>query len=358
MKTLYETLIEHIINDESDKARHVFHKIVVNASRDIYESIMDEEPGCDEVGGNRARGLVREIGAEEDGAGFAEGEDEDFGDELGGDEGDLGGDEFGGDEGDLGDDDLGGDEMGGELGGNDADIGSKIDQLGDTLSAQLADLQAEFERRMSGDSGDEGEDDGESAEFPGSEEDGEEFGGEEGSEEAGEEGSEELAEGEDEELDESEEDTEELEESLLREYAKLAGIREYVENQGEIYKQEPASGEGKVVGQRQDSKPSINAKSIVAGKNDMGGSTANIVKGGSEAAPDGNTPKKPSSYVSKGEKKMSDEQFKNAPGNKKVWDSKKSDAHGTEKKGAGEGKLAGDDGSVPVNSTSLLKRRS
>ena len=358
MKTLYETLIEHIINDESDKARHVFHKIVVNASRDIYESIMDEEPGCgddgSQVGGNRARGLVREIGAEEDGAGFAEGDDEDFGDEIG----DPDGEEF-----DISGsmDTDGAEELGGELGSDDGDIGSKIDQLGDTLSAQLADLQAEFERRMSGDSDDECEDDGESAEFPGSEEDGEEFGGEgdeEGSEEPGEGAPEELAEGEDEELEESEEDTEELEESLLREYAKLAGIREYVENQGEIYKQEPASGEGKVVGQRQDSKPSINAKSIVAGKNDMGGSTANIVKGGSEAAPDGNSPKKPSSYVSKGEKKMSDEQFKNAPGNKKVWDSKKSDAHGTEKKGAGEGKLAGDDGSVPVNSTSLLKRRS
>ena len=37
----YEQLIEHIINDEEDKARELFHDIVVEKSRDIYENLID-----------------------------------------------------------------------------------------------------------------------------------------------------------------------------------------------------------------------------------------------------------------------------------------------------------------------------
>jgi len=48
----YEQLIEHIINDETDKARELFHTIVVEKSRDIYESLIDEQD-LDEVGGNQ-----------------------------------------------------------------------------------------------------------------------------------------------------------------------------------------------------------------------------------------------------------------------------------------------------------------
>jgi len=39
----FEKLIEYIINDEDQKARDLFHDIVVEKSRDIYESIMEEE---------------------------------------------------------------------------------------------------------------------------------------------------------------------------------------------------------------------------------------------------------------------------------------------------------------------------
>ena len=38
-----EKLIEYIINDEDQKARELFHTIVVEKSRDIYESIIEEE---------------------------------------------------------------------------------------------------------------------------------------------------------------------------------------------------------------------------------------------------------------------------------------------------------------------------
>jgi hypothetical protein len=43
MTNKFEKLIEYIINDEDQKARDLFHDIVVEKSRDIYETIMDEE---------------------------------------------------------------------------------------------------------------------------------------------------------------------------------------------------------------------------------------------------------------------------------------------------------------------------
>ena len=38
-----EQLIEYVINDDESKARELFHEIVVEKSREIYESLMDEE---------------------------------------------------------------------------------------------------------------------------------------------------------------------------------------------------------------------------------------------------------------------------------------------------------------------------
>ena len=42
MANKFEQLIEHIINDQNDEARELFHEIVVEKSRDIYESLVDE----------------------------------------------------------------------------------------------------------------------------------------------------------------------------------------------------------------------------------------------------------------------------------------------------------------------------
>ena len=38
----FEQLIDLIINENEDKARELFHEIVVEKSREIYENIMDE----------------------------------------------------------------------------------------------------------------------------------------------------------------------------------------------------------------------------------------------------------------------------------------------------------------------------
>lgn len=42
-KDKFEQLIEYVINDNEQQARELFHQIVVEKSRSIYESLMDEE---------------------------------------------------------------------------------------------------------------------------------------------------------------------------------------------------------------------------------------------------------------------------------------------------------------------------
>ena len=66
MSTKYEQLIEYIINDDEAKARELFHQIVVEKSRDIYESLIDEQD-LEEVGGNPVGNMVDEISADEEG---------------------------------------------------------------------------------------------------------------------------------------------------------------------------------------------------------------------------------------------------------------------------------------------------
>lgn len=71
----FEQLIEYVINDEDQKARELFHDIVVAKSREIYESMMDESDELDEaveddleegaMGGDSADNLIDDVEAEE-----------------------------------------------------------------------------------------------------------------------------------------------------------------------------------------------------------------------------------------------------------------------------------------------------
>ena len=82
----YEQLIEHIINDDDAKARALFHDIVVEKSRDIYESLMDEEYAEEDIhSGNQVDRMMDEIQGDE----TMEGDDE-MG--MGGDDMGMGGD--------------------------------------------------------------------------------------------------------------------------------------------------------------------------------------------------------------------------------------------------------------------------
>jgi hypothetical protein len=73
-------------------------------------------------------------------------------------------------------------------------------------------------------------------------------------------------------------------------------IREYVEKIGE-----PFPGKNTETGEvGAGGTASLNTKSVVAGKNDMGGTTSNIAKGGSSTDPSGTPNKKPSGLLKGG----------------------------------------------------------
>lgn len=80
----YEKLINLIINENKEQASELFHEIVVEKSREIYESIMADEEDMEEGMGGQVGDLMDEINAEE--SGIAE-DEEDFGAEFD-DEGD------------------------------------------------------------------------------------------------------------------------------------------------------------------------------------------------------------------------------------------------------------------------------
>ena len=101
MTSKFEQLIEYVINDEEAKAKELFHDIVVEKSREIYENLMDEEEELDEaestdkedeemdegmMGGDAADDLIDDVEAEEQGMEMSEEDGEEFGAEEGGED--------------------------------------------------------------------------------------------------------------------------------------------------------------------------------------------------------------------------------------------------------------------------------
>ena len=132
----FEQLIEYVINDEDKKAQELFHDIVVAKSREIYESMMDEEQGeeLDEgtddieegaMGGDAADSLIDDVEMEEESDINMEGEEDDMGSD------DMGGDDMAAD--------MGGDDMGGDEAATKDDIMNLEDKL-DELMAQFEDM--------------------------------------------------------------------------------------------------------------------------------------------------------------------------------------------------------------------------
>jgi hypothetical protein len=94
MTTKFEQLIEYVINDEEAKAKELFHDIVVEKSREIYENLMNEEEAEEEegeeldeseeeldenmMGGDASDDLIDDVEAEEQGMMEEEDEDEAF----------------------------------------------------------------------------------------------------------------------------------------------------------------------------------------------------------------------------------------------------------------------------------------
>jgi len=121
----FEQLIDLIINENEEQARALFHDIVVEKSREIYEGMMDDEMG--EGMGGQVGGLLDEIEVEEQG--MAEAEDDDL--EFDSEEDEVIDIEDGEDEEGMGEEDLE-DRV--------VDLEDKLDQL-----------MAEFEDIMAGD---------------------------------------------------------------------------------------------------------------------------------------------------------------------------------------------------------------
>ena len=154
MTNKFEQLIEYVINDEEAKAKELFHDIVVEKSREIYENLMneedeeeldeaeedleeakeesDEEELDEDFGGDASDDLIDDVEAEEQGMQEEESDDK-FDDEAE----------------EAGDDlthDIEADHDAGE-----GDIEDRVVDLEDKLD----ELMAEFEAIMSGEEGEE-----------------------------------------------------------------------------------------------------------------------------------------------------------------------------------------------------------
>ena len=345
----YEQLIEHIINEDEQAAKELFHQLVVEKSRDIYESLMDEE-----IGGDPSANMMSSVQGEVQG------------DELGEDDEEMdldGEDEFGTDD-DMadmdGEEETFGDD--GEMDGEEAEHG-EIESKIDDLSAQLEELKGMLASEEHGMDDMGGEEHDSDFDMDG-EEGGEEFGAE-GGEEFGESANPFAKSGSGKSgsgmsgsgmSGSGKSGSGKSGSGKMESYKKtdVEIMKEYVDKIGEIYSQEPAKGEGKTVGTGGD-EPTVNKKSTSLDKGpDFGGTNENILSGqGNEQAADGKQFKAPNNeYTKKRGDLPHAGQFKNVPGNKKVWDQKgPADGHGAEKKGTETGKTVGTGGDKPSLNT-------
>jgi hypothetical protein len=284
-----EQMLQYLINEDKTKAEELFHELVVEKSREIYENLLDDDIQVDEE--NEDDDLDEESGDDDlEEASDDEDLEENFGlDEIGGDPADdmMGDVEAGDDDmddmGDMGDDETS-DEAGGEA--------ATKDDVMDIKDA-LEELKAEFEAMLAsnGDSEEDEEDE-----------------------------------------DDSEEDEDDMGDDEGNPFAK-ENVREYVEK--------VQSGSGPYGSTKGDN--GVNTKSIVAGKNNMGGTTANIVKGGTSET--GGTK---GGLAQPNPKDMSTGNV-NVPGGNagKTGFKKKEPGHGAERKGSGD--MGDKSASSPIN---------
>jgi hypothetical protein len=272
----FEKMLELLVNEDKEAAQELFHEIVVEKSRDIYESLLEDEVEVEETTDEEVEEATDEEVDETTDEEVDEATDEEVEEGFDLDEfeveadDDMGGDPTDDMMADLGMDDEEGDEDEGEEG----DMEDRVEDLEDALE----DLKAEFEKMMAGD--DEGDDEGE------------------------EEPDEEVEEATDEEVEEATD--EEVEESKAPQTAGEQ-MREYVE---------------KVTATMGDN--GANTKSAVASANDMGGDAGNIAQGADEKGRKADSAKEDSAGNV------------NVPGGKASKSMKSQPGHGAEKKGKPE----------------------
>lgn len=350
-RSKFEQMLEYLINDEEARARELFHDIVVAKSREIYENLLAEDFEEEET----EEGMDSDDEDVEEMMGMMDPPEEEA---FGGDAADdMLGDVEAGDD-DMGDmDDMGGDmdmdmDMGG---GGEGELGDRLDDLESELEA----LRDEFESLM----GDEGDEEG-----------GDDFGGDEPDM-----GDDEMDMGDDEAEKENlivqptqaggatpvrkgphdniKQDTRDRAAMEKRdddddEQTDEEFIREYVEKVG--------GGNYNTWGKMGDD--GVNNKSPVAGKNDMGGTTANILNGGEYKGKEvgaGSTIEG-NGVFKQGKPQLQDGGNINVPGGKagKTAFKKKEPGHGAEKKGEAEGKGWGSGSGGPQGQVGGLNTKS
>ena len=286
-KTTLEQMLEHLVNDDSAKAEELFHEYVVTKSREIYEDLIEEEMKDEEV--DEASKDEDAEDKEVDEASKDEDSEEDKVDEASDEDKDddqvdeefeevaVEGDD---EEGEM--DAMGGDatdDLEADITGDDEEGEKEPEELFQDLDSIVDELQAKFDEIKGGD--EEGEDDDM------------EMGDEEGEEESF---------------------------APAPEVDELATMREYVEK--------VAGGHG--AEKKGGAESADNKKSVVDNmKNDMGGTTANIAKGGegSEKNTGG------LADINAKEENMGNV---NTPGSKNATKMDSTKGHGAEKAGAKE----------------------
>jgi hypothetical protein len=293
-------MLESLVNDDQAKAEELFHEYVVAKSREIYENLIDAE--LDEAAEEDEEEVDEAVDEEDEDKVDEAVDDEDEEMEEGFEDIAIEADDEMGDTPDMGDDLEG--ELDGEM---DDEMGDKApEELFQDLDAIVDELQAKFDA-MNGD--DMGDDMGPPDE--------------------------------------------------MKDDFDLATVREYVEKVAGGHGAEKKGGaEGTFSGTGGSAGPA-NTKSIVAGKNDMGGTASNIAQSKEEAVTLANQGHLKGSSLFKGNPKEDNAGNINVPGGKAGGAfSKKEPGHGAEKKGEAEGKFSGAGGSSgSVDKASLFRGR-
>ena len=232
--TKFEKMLELLVNEDKVAAQELFHEIVVEKSRDIYESLLEDDEEVDEASDE-----------DEDDEEEVDESDEDLDENFSLDTFEVEADE---EEVDM-DDEEEEVDMDDEEGEDEGDVEDRVEDLEDALD----DLKAEFEKMMAGEEGEEGEEDDEDGDEDG------DMGGDQTDDMMSDLGMD---------TDESTDEDESFQATVTpmeSKVAKSAGeqMREYVE---------------KVSATMGDN--GVNTTSTLAKPNNMGGTTANIAKGG------------------------------------------------------------------------------
>ena len=140
MSNKFEQLLDYIINEEQDKAKELFHEIVVDKSREIYEGLIDEQD---------LEAIEEEIEEVEEAHGVSDNEVEDFVNDIKSDEEGLSLEDAEEDLEDVMD-------MDADAEGDEEEVSPEENEerISDLESA-FAELQAEFDALMGGDAGEE-----------------------------------------------------------------------------------------------------------------------------------------------------------------------------------------------------------